>query len=390
MTPSGSQQQDSFRSRFFRWVDRFDFLQIIPMALLITIGLFFIYSTGQQIGGVAATTFWKKQILWVVIGLGIWITLAVTDYRGFKYWSLPIYLLSLASLALVLIVGLKIYGARRWLQVGPLRLQPSEFAKFATLIMLAAIMSIRDFNINKYRNIFLVACVAGAPFLLILLEPDLGSSLVIPPIVAALLFVSNLKMKYIIMGSALGIVLISGEILNEKYQVYPILKGYQRERVMVFLEPDRDPTNRGWNQHQAELAVGSGGFAGKGFMLGTQNALGFLPKTVSNTDFIFSVIAEETGFAGSTAIIALYFFLICSAVRTAAIARDKFGRFIAVGIAAIIFVHTVVNIGMSIRLMPVTGLPLPFISYGGSFMLSSLIYLGVLQSIYAQRRKAFS
>jgi rod shape determining protein RodA len=364
-----------------------DYFQVIPMLALSIIGILFIYGTGQQVGGYAASSFWKKQILWFVIGFCFWIYLAFTDYRNFKHWSVVIYVMSLIALVIVLLFGLKIYGARRWLQVAGVRIQPSEFAKFAVLLMLSMIMSLKSFNENKLYNLFIIAAIAFVPFVLILVEPDLGSSLVIIPIVGALLFISRLKLKYMIIGGIIGAFLISAEILNEKYEMHPLLKGYQKERILVFLYPERDPENRGWNQRQSELAVGSGGLYGKGFMQGTQNTLGFLPQTVSNTDFIFSVIAEETGFTGALFIISMYALLIVAAIRTAALARDQFGMYLATGISAIFFMHSVVNIGMSVRLMPVTGLPLPLVSYGGSFMLSSMIYLGLLQSIYTHRRK---
>lgn len=367
-----------------------DYFQIIPMFALSIIGILFIYGTGQQVGGYAASAFWKKQILWFVIGFCFWIYLAFTDYRNFKHWSVIIYVISVVALVLVLLFGLKIYGARRWLQVAGIRIQPSEFAKFAVLLMLSAVMSLKNFNENKFINILIVAAIAFLPFFLILIEPDLGSSLVIIPLVGALLFISRLKFKYIIIGGLIGILLIAVEILNEKHEIRPLLKSYQKERILVFLYPERDPENRGWNQRQSELAVGSGGPYGKGFMQGTQNTLGFLPQTVSNTDFIFSVIAEETGFLGAAFIIFMYALLVAAAIRTAAVSRDQFGRFLAAGIAAIFFTHSVVNIGMSVRLMPVTGLPLPLVSYGGSFMLSSMIYLGLLQSIYTHRRKSQS
>ncbi len=318
--------------------------------------------------------------------MGFWFWLSLTDYRNFKAWSFIVYLASIAALILVLVIGSKIYGARRWLQLGGIKVQPSEFAKFGVLLMLSAMMSMRQFDINRITNILAVAAVAVVPFLLILVEPDLGSALVIVPLAGALLFVSKLKLKYILIGGIAGIVFLGLEIANEKYEVYPILKGYQKERVLVFLDPERDPKNRGWNQWQSELAVGSGGLSGKGFMQGTQNTLGFIPKTVSNTDFIFSVIAEESGFLGASGIVFMYALLIGSALRAAVMARDRFGQYLATGIAAIFFTHTVINIGMSVRLMPVTGLPLPLLSYGGSFMLSSMIYLGILQSIYARRR----
>ncbi|OGV32058.1 MAG: rod shape-determining protein RodA [Lentisphaerae bacterium GWF2_45_14] len=360
------------------------------MLVLSFVGIAFIYSTGQQVGGDAAGLFWVKQVVWFFAGAVMWIMLAFMDYRNFKYWAVPIYILSIIALLAVFLVGVKVYGATRWLQVGGIRLQPSEFAKFAVVIMLSTIVSMRNFDINRFWNLALFGGVALVPFLLILKEPDLGSALVIIPIVVGIAFVSKLRFRLMITGLVLAMTLLSVEIINEKNGYYPLLKNYQKERILVFLDPERDRKDRGWNQLQSELAVGSGGVLGKGYMQGTQNTLGFLPQTVSNTDFIFSVIAEETGFAGSFLIITMYLLLIASALRTALLARDRFGQYIATGIAAALFFHSVVNIGMSVRIMPITGLPLPLISYGGSFMLSTMIYLGLLQSVYARRRRPFS
>ena len=371
-------------------LNRFDLFQIIPMLVLATVGIAFVYSTGQQVGGHAAHSFWVKQLVWFAAGAGMWVLLASMDYRNFKYFAVPIYILSIVALLAIFFVGVKVYGATRWLQIGGMRIQPSEFGKFAVVIMLATIVSMRNFDINSLWGITLFGSAAFFPFLLILKEPDLGSALVIIPIAAAIAFVSKLRFKLIITAIVLGAICFTVEVINEKNAYYPLLKGYQKERILVFLDPDRDRKDRGWNQLQSELAVGSGGLFGKGYMQGTQNTLGFLPQTVSNTDFIFSVIAEETGFAGSLLVILMYMMLVAAALRTAFLARDRFGQYIAAGIAAAIFFHTVVNIGMSIRVMPVTGLPLPLISYGGSFMLSTMIYLGVLQSVYARRRRPFS
>ena len=168
---------------------------------------------------------------------------------------------------------------------------------------------------------------------------------------------------------------------------YSMLRPYHKARIHVFLNPGSDPLNKGWNQMQSELAVGSGGLTGKGFMQGTQNQLGYLPQTVSNSDFIFSVIAEETGFVGSVLLLGMYALLMISIFRTALIASDDFGRYLCTGIGAVFALHTIVNIGMSIRLMPVTGLPLPLVSYGGTFMLATLSCLGMVQSVYANRSR---
>lgn len=367
--------QSSKRLREF--LLRFDFVQILSMLALLVVGVFFIYGTGRQIGTSLALSFWKRQIVWIVIGLGLWAFFAYFDYRVLSLWAWLFYLFSVAGLIFVLIWGVRIYGARRWLDLGLTRVQPSEFAKPALLIMIAWVLSMRKFNVNKLRGLATVLAVCGLPFILILLEPDLGSALVLAPLTAVLLFAAGLRWRYIILIGLACLIAIPC--------VYPFLSDYQKERIKVFLDPGRDPRNRGWNSLQSELAVGSGGLNGKGFMCGTQNALGFLPQTVSNTDFIFSVIAEETGFVGAATLLLLYAGLLYSAVRTAIVARDDFGSYLAIGVAAILFTHIYINIGMSVRLMPITGLPLPLISYGGSFIVNTLVYLGILQSIYSKR-----
>ncbi|HJO94971.1 MAG TPA: rod shape-determining protein RodA [Victivallales bacterium] len=357
---------------------RLDFIQIISSALLITMGLIFIYSAGQQVGG-SMTKSWDKQILWICIGLVFWIILCSINYRTLGFLSPIIYLLSLGLLILVFFFGIKIYGARRWLNFGGINIQPSEFAKIATLLLAARIASLRTFKINKITHLIFLSAVVLIPFLMVLKQPDLGSSLVFIFILAAVAFTAKLSWKWII------VILIAGAVLIPS--VYPFLKGYQKERILVFFNPDRDPLNQGWTSRQTLLSVGSGGFSGKGILNGTQNTLGFLPRSVSNSDLIFSVIAEESGFIGATTLIILYLILIFSMLRTSYLARDKFGYILAAGIAALFFEHLYVNIAMNIRLMPITGLPLPLVSYGGSFMITSLICLGILQSIYIRRRK---
>lgn len=373
-----------FHEIFRKLIQRADFIQITGFCCLITIGLLFIYGTGQQVG-YSATTFWIRQLQWVFIGICFWLLLSILDYKIMMKLSWVFYLFCLVMLVAVLFYGVKVYGAKRWLQIGPMRVQPSEFAKIAVLILLSRVMTFRNFNINRIGHALIAGIIIGIPFILILKEPDLGSAMVLVPISAGIVFVSNFKWKYIIIGTSVILTFGVAETLNEYYQIRPILKQYQRERIEVFLHPEKDIKNRGWNQLQAKLAVGSGGLTGKGFMQGTQNMLGFLPQTVSNTDFIFSVIAEETGFLGVSALVLFYTMLVVSALRAAIVSRDQFGRYLAAGTAGMIFMHSFVNMGMSIGIMPITGVPLPLVSYGGSFMLTSMMYLGLVQSIYARR-----
>ena len=395
---------------------RFDFLQIIPLFTLLTIGIFFIYGTGQQIGDELYKGAYLNQLKWIGLGLIIWFTLSIIDYRKLTIFVWPLYLVSTIMLTLVLFVGDERYGARRWLSIFGTSLQPSEIGKLAALLATSWVLSrrnfsIKDFSFTSFQSFLVVGIVTGIQFLLILIEPDLGSSLVLIVVFVFLVFAAGLNKKFIfILLIALQMYATATEVrryfgwhkeilitragvsrapssLEKTVKLYfPMLSGYQQERILVFLDQSRDIRNKGWNQLQARLAVGSGGLSGKGFMQGTQNQLGFLPHTVSNSDFIFPVIAEETGFIGSTILVFLYLMLVASAVRTSVLARDLFGRYVAIGTASIFFMHSVVNIGMSIGLMPVTGLPLPFVSSGGTFVVVSLTYMGILQSIYRQRR----
>lgn len=350
-----------------------DFVQFFSVLFLITIGIIFIYSAGQHIGGNMSEA-WKKQIVWAGLGFIFWLVLSFSNYRIFGLISPLFYIISIILLILVYFVGVELYGARRWLDLGVVTIQPSEFTKIATLLFIARIASLRNFDINNFLHFGTLAIVTFLPFVLILRQPDLGSSFVFLIIFGAIVFAAKLSWKRIILIIISGLLIIPCS--------YPFLKDYQKERILVFLNPDRSPLNQGWTGQQAILAVGSGGFSGKGFLQGTQNTLGFLPDSVANSDLIFSVIAEESGFIGCSILIILYAILLFSILRTAYISNDKFGSLISVGIAGIFFSHSFVNLAMNIRLMPITGLPLPLVSYGGSFMLTSMICLGLLQSVY--------
>lgn len=364
--------------RIFILFSRIDILQIIAMTVLLTFGIVFVYSTGQQSSGVHSV-YWQKQIVWLAIGLSLWMMMTLTDYHNIMYITWFIYLFAVILCVLVLIpgIGIQIKGARRWIDFLGVKIQVSEIAKFAVLLALAKITSYRKFNPNKLKWLILSSLIVGIPFLLILSEPDLGTALVFIPMLGAVLFVKGLKWKFVIGALIAALIIIPTS--------YPFLRDYQKQRIVNFLNPEANIRHGGWQQYQAGLAVGSGGWFGKGLMNGTQGALGFLPET--HTDFIFSVIAEETGFAGATVLFAAYFLLVFSALRTAVFARDEQSRILAMGIAVVFFVHSFINTGMSIGIMPVTGLPLPLVSYGGSFMVSSMLYLGILQSIYNHRRK---
>jgi rod shape determining protein RodA len=381
-------KQFSF-NKVFAYLKQYDFVQILAAASLLTIGVIFIYSTGRQAGTPLALNAWLKQLQWIFLGFCLWSFFAAGDYRLLKPLAGVFYGVCIILLIAVLVYGTKINGARRWLVISSLgiRLQPSEFAKLGTILLLSAVLTYQNIDINKFRYIALAGAVAALPFLLIVVEPDLGSALILLPLTVAIIFSAGLRWKYIIIASVLAGTVLTAEIANEVFKIHPLLKDYQKERIMTFMDPERDLKGRGYNQFQSKLAVGSGGMFGKGIGRGTQNTLGFLPQSVSNNDFIFSVIAEETGFAGCLALISAYIALIYSMLRTAFITNDRFGRYVAVGLAAVMFTHSFINMGMSAGLTPVTGLTLPFVSYGGSFIIFAMCGLGITQSIYRLREE---
>jgi rod shape determining protein RodA len=213
---------------------------------------------------------------------------------------------------------------------------------------------------------------------LILAQPDFGSAMVLAPICFALLFVAGARLKHLALVIALGLVLAPA--------AWSQLKPYQKDRLTVFLHPSRDPLGAGWNLNQSLIAVGSGGWSGKGFLQGTQNQLGYMPRTVTPNDFLFSVIAEEKGFVGSLIVVGCYAVVLFSGLRVAANARDRLGTMLATGVVAMLFFHVFINVGMTVGLMPITGLPLPLLSYGGSFVLATMGALGLLQNIWIHRR----
>lgn len=381
--------RSGFRPRLADFASGIDFIQIGALLCLIGTGLLFIYSTGAQIGGDHAASFFFRQLRWIGAGGILWLFCSLIDYRKIQYRILAVlfYLVTIVLLVLVFFIGVKVYGATRWLSIAPLgmRLQPSEFCKLALVMVLSAMFASPMFKVNRLPCLLLGAGTVALPFVLIVREPDLGSALILLPIYLAILFTAGLKWRYILLAGVAISILGGAVVLNEAMQFRPMLKEYQRDRIRVFLNPELDRTDTGYNSYQARLAVGSGGLTGKGIGEGTQNTLGFLPQTVSNNDFIFSVIAEEVGFLGCLLLLAAYLALFYSIIRTAFLTVDPFGRYLAVGIGSILFTHCFINIGMSIGLAPVTGLSLPFVSYGGSFMLMGLAACGLLQSVYRYR-----
>lgn len=356
---------------------RIDGWMLACISALMVIGIVFIYSAGYRGNALSVGSFYQKQIVWAVIGFAVYMLAAIVDYHRVAEYTWWIYGISLVLLILVLLVGKRVYGATRWISLFGFHVQPSELAKLSVIITLAHFMS-RPGRTMAAPSAWIQAIVLmGIPFVLILKEPDLGTSMVLIPVLISMLFVAGISWKTLL---GLGVSGLACMPLG-----WFMLGDYQKERLLVFVDPGRDPLGAGWNKIQSEIAVGSGGMWGKGFLEGTQNVLGFLPRTVAPTDFIYSVIAEETGFVGSIVLICLFACLLAACLKTAVRSRDRFGELLCVGVAAMIFSHVFVNIAMTIGFMPITGLPLPLISYGGSFMVSTMAALGIVQSVYIRR-----
>jgi rod shape determining protein RodA len=323
----------------------------------------------------------------------------MTDYRRLRDVSWGLYAMGLILLVAVLFFGTRIYGAKRWLMFLGIGVQPSEIGKLAVIILGACLLSPLAEKYARLLPMWKLFALAGVPMLLVMKEPDLGSALVFLPIVTAMLFAAGTPVRplmTLIAGGVLVIVLVLAAVAlperlgmtpehQEKFFQTIRLSDYQRDRIAVFLHPGKDPMGTGWNKRQSEIAVGSGGLTGKGFLNGTQNILGFLPRTVAPTDFIFSVIAEETGFAGALLVLVLYGVLTICGLYAAMVARDKMGRVLCVGIVTMVFTHAFVNVAMTIGVLPVVGIPLPLVSYGGTFMVITLFTLGLIQSVYVRR-----
>lgn len=357
-----------------------DWLAILMVAAMLTAGLTFIYSAswrGEETGIVGA--WFSKQIVWVAIGSAVALVLLWTDYHiwiRYAWWG---YLAAVVLLVLVLLIGVRVYGAYRWLNVFGVLIQPSEFAKVAWVVVMARVLGGGAVTPRTIGFILVGSLLTLIPFVLIVKEPDLGTAMVLLPTALFLLIAAGAAWRYLIGFGLLGAALSPLGWL--------VLSAYQKERILTFLNPSRDPLDSGWNALQSAIAVGSGGWSGKGFLNGTQNVLGFLPRTVSPSDFIFPVIAEETGFIGSSLLLLAYAILLTCYIRIAWTAGDRQGGLMVVGLAGLLFCHVFINIGMTIGLLPITGLPLPFISSGGSFMLSTLAGFGLVQSVYVRRKR---
>jgi len=354
-----------------------DFGILIIVLLIFCIGIISLKSASNGAGG--DPNEYTKQISWFIVGLISSILIVFFDYKLLKKISIFFYIITILLLLIVLRMG-AINGASSWIRFGPLSIQPSEFAKIAIIIIFAQFIEFLNEKkaLNKIYNILICLLIVGVPIALIIKQPDYGTAIVIVTIFAAMLYAGGINWKYIMLA------LLAAAICFPLLYSF-VLPAHAKQRIDVFLNPDLDPRGAGYNIIQSKLAIGSGMLVGMGLFNGNQTQMGLLP--MKTTDFIFPVLSEELGFIVSSSIIILYAVLSIRIINVGRNTKDDFGKLICIGVFAMLFAHVVENIGMCMGLLPITGIPLPFMSYGGSSMLTNMIAIGIVLSISARRRK---
>jgi rod shape determining protein RodA len=403
-----------------RWrLPQVDYPLLFAVLGLVAIGLAIVYSATSLPG--AHEGLWSRQLTWAGIALlAAWIAAGV-HYRAYDALAWPLYGIALVLLVLVLVIGTSAFGAKRWLEFGALKFQPSELAKIATVIVLARVLDNPNLDLRRIRWWLLPMLLTLAPFLLVLREPDLGTSLSFPVILIAMYYWAGMPLSTLVLGLSpvLNLVLffatgslwwfaaaltamlavirprlavlvlvvtVNGAMATVLPQVWNHLHDYQKRRIETFLNPGQDPHGAGYQIIQSKIAMGSGGVTGKGYLKGSQKALAFLP--MRHTDFVFSVVGEELGLVGTLVVVILYGVLLLRGLRVATEARNGFASLMVVGLVAAFFYHIVVNILMTIGWAPVTGLPLPLLSYGGTALIVNGLEIGLIMNV-AMRRTEF-
>lgn len=367
-----------------RLTKNFDWLTFLAILTLALIGISTIYSATRPPAGVGEhSDFYLKQILWLAISVAALFAVVFFDYRWFYRFAYPLYGIGLVLLTVVLFAGRTSLGARRWLNIGPMSFQPSEFFRMIFIIAFSAYLVNRGQELKGRLPASGIFIFALFPMLLVIRQPDLGTAILLSALFVSLSLAKGISRR--IMTAILVIGLISipffGNIAWEG------LRDYQKNRLIAFIDPEVDPAGIGYHINQSKISIGSGGLVGKGFLKGTQGPLRFLPE--KHTDFIFAVFAEEWGFAGSIVLIGIYLILFLRGLDTAMKAKDEYGRLLATGVTAMFFVYFTVNIGMTLGMTPVVGVPLPFMSYGGTSLLSNFIAAGILINVRTRRFELF-
>ncbi|HYF91473.1 MAG TPA: rod shape-determining protein RodA [Symbiobacteriaceae bacterium] len=375
----------NFDTRLLKHLDK---LLVLAMVALITIGIVVITSAARgYIGPEGAGAFVNRQIVAAGAGLVLMIIAMLFDYEEYARMTWVLYGLNCALLALVLVMGKLTNGAQSWISLGPLgQIQPSEFGKVMLILTLGHHLN-RMERIESIWDLVVPGLHLAPLMILLLLQPDLGTSLVFVVISAAMIYVAGFPgWKLALLGGGPIAAVIGWYYAHVKWNVsmWP-LQEHQIERLQTFFDPTADPTDAGYQVMQSKISIGSGGWFGRGLYKGTQNQLGFLPE--QHTDFIFSVVGEELGFVGGAVILALFLLLLWRIMSVAATSKDRYGTLIATGVTAMIGFHVLENVGMTLGVMPVTGIPLPFISYGGSALMANMIAIGLVLNVGMRRQK---
>lgn len=391
---------------------------LIVTVLLLVISLFSMYSATYDAG---ASDYFRRHVFWMLIGLLLMVSVALVPFRTLQLFSYPMYGLSILLLIGVLVFGKAVAGSRSWFGVGTLGMQPAEFAKVGTILALSSYLWQRHVSVRQFKHIVVALVIVAVPAALVIMQPDIGTSLiflaiVVPmfywagassffmlgitaPVVSAiaalfgttpfvlvvfLTLVTLLLMRVNRLVSALvfSVTVLIG--VSVQY-IYNNLQPYQQNRIDTFLDPESDPQGGGYNVIQSTIAIGSGGIFGKGYLEGTQTQLNFIPAQW--TDFIFCVTGEEFGFVGAFVVLSLFAVFLLRGVQIATTVKSPYASMLAIGIVSIVAVHIIINIGMSMGLLPVIGIPLPFFSYGGSHLITSLIMVGLLLNLYLNRKE---
>lgn len=355
-----------------RFLSSLDLGLAISALLLAVIGLATVHSASAEM----PIDYFPRQAAWVGIGLVLLLAAVSIDYHVLLDFSIVLYALGLISLVAVFFVGVERGGAVNWIQIGPWQFQPSEFAKLATALFLARYLAGLNARVLELRQIVMVVLIVGVPIVLVAVEPDMGGAAMYTPLVAGMLLVAGVRLRLLVTAALIALVLGAG--------VWAFgMKPYQRQRVLTYLQPESDPLGAGYQVQQSKIAVGSGKLVGKGYMQGTQSQLRFLPAR--HTDFILAVLAEEWGFVGVLTVLGLYVLYIRSAARIAVRARDRAGILLVTGLVSITCFHVLYNSAMVVGFLPITGIPLPFLSYGGSFTMVNFIATGIILGVDLRR-----
>ena len=366
-----------------RMVPRFDWTPLLTIMSLIAVGLIAVYSATYSMDGGRHGLF-IKQLVWLTGGIVLMFVVMMFDYHTLARWGYVLYGAAVLLLVAVLVAGRSGMGAQRWLALGPFSFQPSEVAKLFMVVALARYFSddgITDgHTLGELVKPFLMVIF---PVLLVMKQPDLGTALMFIFIFCAMVVASGIRFKSL--AWLTGAFALAAPLAWKL--VWGHMKDYQKKRILVFISPDSDPSGAGYHIIQSKIAIGSGSLTGKGFLNGTQSQLSFLPER--HTDFIFSVVAEEWGFVGSLLLLLIYLFLILWGLETAYKARDRFGALLAVGAVSMLTFYVIINVGMTLGIMPVVGVPLPLVSYGGTSAMTTLIALGLLLNVYRRRFSLF-